>query len=86
MVTACCSAMPTSKNLSGNASLKGSMPVPSLMAAVMTARSFSSLPMRHSVSPAMAELSFLAVPGLLPVSGSNFPMPWNLLGSFSAGP
>ncbi len=38
-VTACCSAMPTSKNRSGNRSANGSRPVESGMAAVMATSS-----------------------------------------------
>ena len=38
-VTACCSAMPTSKSRSGNRSLNGSRPVESGMAAVMATSS-----------------------------------------------
>ena len=38
-VTACCSAMPTSKQRSGNRSLKGSSPVESGMAAVIATTS-----------------------------------------------
>ena len=49
-VTACCSAMPTSKQRSGNRSWNGSSPVESGMAAVMATSSGCSSPSFTRVS------------------------------------
>ena len=49
MLTACCSAMPTSKTLSGKSRLTSAKPVPSSIAALMPTTVSSSLMMREMV-------------------------------------
>jgi len=50
-VTACCSAIPTSKNLPGCAAAKQESPVPSGMAAVMATSELSDRAMSVSTPP-----------------------------------
>ena len=85
MVTACSSAMPTSKNLSGKRSANSLSPVPDGIAAVIAAMRLSFSASSHIASPKTAELLLPAV-GLLtlPVRASKLPMPWKRSGSFSA--
>ncbi len=85
-VTAYCSAIPTSKNLSGNFSAKLLSPVPSPIAAVIAAilLYFSAidnifLP-KTSVHDKASHLFFAA-----PVSLSKAETPWKTSGLFSAG-
>ena len=69
-VTACCSAMPTSKVRSGKDSLKRSSPVGWSIAAVMATTSWRSPPIATSSSPStLVQPRALAFSGL-PVSGS----------------
>ena len=84
-VTACSSAMPTSKNRSGNFLEKESNPVPFAMAAVMQAIfSFlfpSSTILFEKFSVKLRLSNFSTTPSLV-LKG---PTPWNAAGLFSAG-
>ena len=85
MDTACCSAIPTSKVRSGNFSMNFSSPVPLGMAAVM-AQTLESFAASSTIFPPKESEKEITLPLRgLPVSGSNFPMPWNREGSSSAG-
>ncbi len=78
-VTACCSAMPTSKNLSGHFSANFESPVPSGMAAVMATRegSLSAAAVIHLEKADVKEL---------PPFFADAPLtPWCDLGWHSAG-
>ena len=85
-VTACCSAMPTSKKRSGCAAAKGARPVPSVIAAVIATRRRSRAASRTSAWPKTAVYAGGAG-GVIsaPVAGSNGPTPWKRAGSRSAG-
>ena len=86
-VTACCSAMPTSKQRRGNFFAKMSMPVPAGMAALTaTTRSSASA----SATSALAKtLVKEGGPGgalaCSPVTTLNFTTPWYLSAEASAG-
>ncbi|MBA7614799.1 hypothetical protein ES703_22069 [subsurface metagenome] len=54
-VTACCSAIPTSKKRSGNSSLNSVSPVPFVIAAVIAIKSEFSLASSTIASPKMLE-------------------------------
>ena len=81
MEMACSSAMPTSKVRSGNRWAKAVRPVPADMAAVMAQTRLSWAARSTMVWPKESEKLAVFSPRLLPVAGSNFPMPWNLVGS-----
>ena len=85
MVTACPSAMPTSKNRRGWAAAKAVKPVPSAMAAVMaqicaswSASTFSSCPNTEENDGSDGALA-------RPVAGSKGDTPWKRSGACSAG-
>ena len=83
MDAVCSSAMPVSKNLSGNFSAKPDSPVPSAMAAVSAVtRPFPSA-RRQSASPNSAE-KVRPPPLTTPVWRSKGPTPWYLSGCSSA--
>lgn len=74
-VTACSSAMPTSKKRIGNRSANLVKPVPLFIAAVMAQIRRSSCAKRHSPS-AIDEEKDLEEGGVFPVSMSNPDTPW----------
>ena len=86
-VTACCSAIPTSKNLSGCSFENSFSPVPSGIAAVIATIFLSFLACIVNslanifVYDAIFELDLFC----LPVGMSNLLTPWNLSDEFSAG-
>ena len=86
-VTACCSAMPTSKNRSGCVCAKNCRPVPYFIAAVMAQMVLSAAPSSFSRLPNTVENdSFGAISGSGMLSmRSNFETPWKLPGLLSAG-
>ena len=86
IVTACCSAIPTSKNFFGCFCAKISKPVPDAIAAV-TATIFSSIDASaDKVSPKTCENDFMFVLDKDdPVTTSNLFTPWNLSFDSSAG-
>ena len=85
-VTACCSAMPTSKKRSGYRSAKPSSPVEEAIAAVMATTLGSAAAASSSASPKRSVQEALRVPDL-PVAGSKVETPWKRsILSASAGP
>ena len=85
-VTACCSAMPTSKQRSGNRSANGSSPVEPGMPAVRATISgrVAASAMSASLNAAVYEEPF--PPTGTPVSGSKAPTSWRRFSSsLSAG-
>ena len=84
-VTACCSAIPTSKNLSGNILAYSVNPVPDSIAAVIAAIFLFSFAALTIHSPASAEKVFdFCFVFNSPVSISKGAIPWNLEGFCSA--
>lgn len=86
-VTACCSAMPTSKVRLGKRLPKRSTPVPPGIAAVIaqTVRSCAAMSMSESAKTAVYEGVFEAPTAFLPVATSNLGTPWYLSDAASAG-
>ena len=84
MDTACSSAIPTSKVRLGKALWKAVRPVPEGIAAVMAQILGFVLPSSTKVWPKDSEKVGTFLLKVLPVLGSNLPIPWNLLGSSSA--
>ena len=85
-VTACCSAMPTSKKRSGKRCANSSRPVDDAIAAVIATIRSSASAASQSASP---KTSVQSIPFLraVPLSGSNVDTPWNLSTlSATAGP
>ena len=85
-VTACCSAMPTSKQRSGKRSANGSRPVEPGMPAVMATISGGLSASLMSASVKAPVYDEPLAPTGTPVSGSNAPMSWRRFSSsLSAG-
>ena len=85
-VTACSSAIPTSKNLSGYLSPNFFKPVPSGIAAVIATIFLFSLPNSNILSENISVYVFTLLSLIFsPVLTSNESIPWNLVGLFSAG-
>ncbi len=86
-VTACCSAMPTSKVRSGNSFWNRSTPVPDGIAAVIATMVSSFFASLIRLSP--NTLVYCGAPPLdfacAPVATSNLTTPWYLSAEFSAG-
>ena len=83
-VTACCSAIPTSKNLFLYIFANSFKPVPSGIAAVIATISLSSLANSIIASPNTLEYVFFGDINDSPLSKSKGETPWNLFGFFSA--
>ncbi|MNT92698.1 hypothetical protein D3C72_2340270 [compost metagenome] len=77
-VTACCSAMPTSKYRCGKRCSNSTRPLPSRMAGVTATRRESCCAVSHSHVPNTCVK--VRLPGALdcwmPTAGSNLPGPW----------
>ena len=86
-VTACCSAIPTSKKRSGNLRANAATPVPSGIAAVIATIVLSCSASSTNVFP-KTDVYEAGAPGFTifsPVAISKGPVPWNSLGRSSAG-
>ena len=75
-VTACCSAMPTSKVRSGNRAWKVCRPTGCIIAAVRATMSLRSAP-SATISSENESVQIRPFDGPSPVSGSNGPTWWN---------
>ena len=73
-VSACCSAMPTSKVRSGNRSANAASPVGCSIAAVIATTSGRSAPIRTSSSANASVQASPALRVLAPLSGSKTPV------------
>ena len=83
LVTACCSAIPTSIVRSGNSLSKAASPVGPIIAAVIATISSRSRAISiNSVEKILVQLVALLASGA-PVSGSTMPTAWNFSASSS---